>query len=271
MDIIIEIIIYLLAGCGAGLLSGLFGVGGGLIIVPVLLFSFALSTIDPSIHMSLAVGTSFATMVLTSFSSFRAHSRKIVINYRWLAAISAGLVVGVVAGGYLAVQLPGGAIKVFFVFFLVWVAYSMWHKSVASETVQPLVVPYTLQSVISSVFGVISALIGIGGGTMVVPFLHKCGCTLQQAIAMSSGTATIVAISGVLTYFVVGQGHLALPPYAIGFIYLPACICIITTGVFFAKLGAKLAHRLNERTLKRIFSVFLVVIALHMAVSLIVQ
>jgi uncharacterized membrane protein YfcA len=260
-------IMYLAVGLIAGLLAGLLGVGGGLVIVPMLVFCFVKQDIQPDVIMHLALGTSLASIIFTSISSFMSHHRRGAVDWTIVKRIVPGILIGTFLGTFVASKLSNGFLKGFFCVFLYAVATQMIlnKKPKASRELPGNVGMFGVGSTI----GVASALVGIGGGSLSVPFMIWCNVAAHRAIGTSAAIGFPIAIAGALGY-VVNNLHAAnLPPYSIGYVYLPALLFIVCFSVLTAPLGAKLAHALPVDKLKRIFALFLYAVATKMAWSLI--
>ncbi len=256
---------YLALGALAGTVAGLFGIGGGLIIVPVLMFSFGLQGINPDIIPHLAVGTSLATIVFTSVSSIRSHNKHGAVRWDLFRPMTAGIVAGALVGAWTASLMSGRALELLIGIFVILVGLKMFYQ------VDPKpgrdVPGVAGLGVAGGGIGWASAIFGIGGGTLTVPYLSWCNVRMQQAVGTSAACGLPIAIAGALGNFWTGWDNPALPEPSAGFIYLPALIGIILTSVFFARVGANLAHRLNPRILKRTFSIMLLLVGLRFLLS----
>ncbi|RNL61889.1 sulfite exporter TauE/SafE family protein [Zhongshania marina] len=252
------LLVYLAVGAVAGLSAGLFGVGGGLVIVPALVACFGFLAVAPEVAMQLAVGTSLATIVVTSVSSVRAHHRLANIDWPCWRILAPGIGFGVVCGVATAVALPGQILKLAFGVFSIIIAAYMGLGSVPAASRQ-LPNAFGLTSV-GVVIGYFSAMFGIGGGSLTVPYLSWCNVRMQAAVATSAACGLPIAVVGAASNMVAGFGHQDLPAYSFGFIYLPAFIGIVLLSAPFAKLGALLAQRLSARRLKQCFAMFLLVV-----------
>ena len=251
-----EFLIYLVLGACAGVLAGLFGVGGGLIIVPVLVFSFTAQGFAPEVLTHLAVGTSLATIVFTSINSIRAHHRKGAVLWVLVGWMTAGIVVGAALGSLTADWLQGEVLQKIIGVFAIGMAIQMGFN------LQPKAgggVPGKLGlGVAGTVIGWASAIFGIGGGSLTVPFLNWRGVPMQQSVATSAACGLPIALAGAISFMVVGMDAPHLPQWSLGYVYLPALVGIALTSMFFARFGATLAHRLSPLMLKRLFAVLLV-------------
>ncbi|WP_444958354.1 sulfite exporter TauE/SafE family protein [Microbulbifer sp. ZKSA002] len=250
-----EFLLYLLLGAVAGVLAGLFGVGGGIIIVPVLVFSFTAQGIDPHVLTHLAVGTSLATIVFTSINSVLEHQRKGAVLWPTFAWMSLGILLGASLGSFTAAAIQGSMLQKIIGVFAITIAIQMGLelKPRASHAV-----PGRLGlTAAGGVTGWASAIFGIGGGTLTVPFLTWRSVPMQQAVATSSACGLPIAAVGALSFMAIGWQQPELPQWSFGFIYLPAMVGIAITSMFFARFGARLAHKLSPRLLKRLFALLL--------------
>ena len=252
---------YLALGCVAGLL----GVGGGLIIVPALALLFQHFGIGADKLMHLALGTSLATIIATSLSSIAAHHRHGNIQWPILRALTPGITIGVLCGSWLADQINGDILRYGFSAFVLIVATQMLldlHPQAARR-----LPGYLGTGIIGSIIGLISALVGIGGGTMTTPYLLWNNIPIRQAIGTSAACGLPIAVFGSLGYYFAGLDASGLPAGSSGYIYWPAFFGIITTSVLFAPLGARLTGILPVKVLKKVFAVVLVIVAVRLLLS----
>lgn len=252
-----EFLLYLALGGCAGVLAGLFGVGGGIIIVPVLVFSFTLQGFDTSVLTHLAVGTSLATIVFTSIQSVRAHHRLGAVQWRVFAWMTLGILIGAGFGALTASYISGPYLQKIIGVFAILVAIQMFLDFKPKASGAPRKPGLTIAGV---VIGWASAIFGIGGGSLTVPFLTWRSLTMQQAVATSSACGFPIAVASAISFMILGWHDPLLPPHSLGFVYLPALLGIAVTSMFFAKFGARLAHKLSPRLLKRLFALLLVVV-----------
>ncbi|HEY9120873.1 MAG TPA: sulfite exporter TauE/SafE family protein [Marinobacter sp.] len=261
MTLIAVIGLYLALGALAGTMAGLFGIGGGLVIVPVLIFSFGLQGISTEITAHLAVGTSLATIVFTSMSSIRSHHLHQAIRWEVFRPMTFGIVVGAMLGAWTASMLSGDALELIIGVFVIVVALKMLLQ-VNPKPGRDVPGPAGLGSAGAGI-GWASALFGIGGGTLTVPFLSWCNVRMQQAVGTSAACGLPIAVAGALTNIGTGWQNPQLPDLSVGFIYLPAFLGIVLTSVLFARVGANLAHRLDAALLKKIFAMVLIVVGIR--------
>lgn len=256
---------YLALGALAGTMAGLFGIGGGLVIVPVLIFSFGLQGISPEIGAHMAVGTSLATIVFTSISSIRSHHKHGAVRWDIFRPMSIGTVVGALLGAWTAAFLSGDLLQLVIGVFAITMGLKMLLE-VNPKPGRDIPGPGGLTAAGGGI-GWASAIFGIGGGNLIVPYLSWCNVRMQSTVATSAACGLPIAIAGALGNIWTGWDDPRLPEMSVGFIYLPAFLGIILTSVFFARVGANLAHRLNAKVLKRIFAVVLLVVGLRFLLS----
>ncbi len=263
------IVMYLVFGAFAGVLAGLLGVGGGLIIVPILNYSFIILSIQSPDNHKIALGTSLASIMFTSVSSFMAHQKNGAINWSLVKQISAGIIIGTFSGAQVAKYIPTIWLKYLFVVFLYYVATQMLlnFKPNASRNIPGIVG----NSIAGVIIGVMSSLVGIGGGSLSVPYMTWCNVPMKKAIGTSSAIGFPIAVAGAVGYIIAGYGMPTLPEYSFGFVYLPALAGLVTASIFTAPFGAKLAHSLPVPTLKKYFSILLYVMATQMLWSILTQ
>ena len=253
-------------GSLAGMMAGLLGIGGGIVIVPVLAMVFENQGVDISVLMHVAIGTSLATIVTTSLSSIRTHHQHGAIHWDVFRVITPGIILGGVIGSLVADAIPGDKLKLIFTLFMFVVAYQM-SQGMATKPHRCLPARPGMFAA-GGMIGSVATLMGIGGGSMSVPFLTWCNMPVRNAVATSAAIGLPIALVGTAGYIFTGWDVAARPAWSVGFINLPAYIGIVIASTIFAPLGAKLAHRIAEKTLKRIFAVFLVIVGLKMLSSL---
>ncbi|GAA0789980.1 sulfite exporter TauE/SafE family protein [Marinobacterium sediminicola] len=257
--------LYLLLGALAGVVAGLFGIGGGLLIVPVLVFSFQLQGMDPAVLTHMAVATSLATIVVTSISSVRAHQRHGAVRWELFRPLAVGILVGAILGVNTAVQLSGGALQIALGLFVLVVAVQMaFNLKPGAGDQKP---GKGELGVSGGVIGWASSIFGIGGGTLTVPYLSWRRVSMQQAVATSAACGLPIALMGAMTNIWVGWDKESLPDWSLGYVYLPAFAGIVMTSSLTAPLGAKLAHSLPQAVLKKVFAVFLVAVGMRFIVT----
>lgn len=253
------LLLYVVLGAFAGVVAGLFGIGGGLLIVPVLVFSFELQGVSPEVLTHMAVATSLATIVVTSISSVRAHNKHGAVRWELFRPLAVGILLGAVLGVHTAVQLPGGVLQIALGVFALTVAVQMALNLKPGAGAQA---PSTVElGFAGGLIGWASSIFGIGGGTLSVPYLSWRKVVMQQAVATSAACGLPIAVMGALTNIWVGWDAAELPEWSLGYVYLPAFAGIVLASSLTAPVGARLAHRLSQPMLKKVFAAFLVVVA----------
>jgi len=252
-------------GIFVGFLSGLLGIGGGLIIVPALIYLLPLLNIPNDVVMPLALGTSLCSIVVTSLSSTLAHYKNSHIPWLLTKKFIIGIALGALSGALVADLLSVNTLKNIFAGAVSLLAIYMM-MSVRITATRPLPNDVIL-FIIAYTCGVIASLMGISGAVILIPILTLFGVSVRHAIGLATTCGCLVAAFGTAGYIISGIGVHNLPQWSVGYIYLPALVAIVTTSFIFAPLGVKYANKLPVKTLKRLFSFFLLVVALKMIFS----
>lgn len=253
------VVLYLMCGAFAGIAAGLFGVGGGLIVVPFLAWLFPVQGVPERLVMLMAVATSLSTIVVTSVSSVLAHHRLGAIRWKAVWRLLPGIIFGALLGAVIAERLPVPAFRLLFGVFLLAVSLRMFRRASARRSSKSQVsMPEFIAA--GGVIGLMSSILGIGGGTLSVPYLVKRGFVMRNAVAISSVCGFPIAVVGTATYIVLGWNNAALPPLTLGYVHVPGFIGITVASVPFAPLGAKIAHKLPSIRLKRAFAMVLLAV-----------
>jgi len=259
-----EWLIYPGVGAVAGLVAGLLGVGGGLIIVPLLAWIFRNEGMSPDLIIHMALGTSLATIVMTSLSSVYAHHRRGAVVWPVVLRLAPGLALGALVGAWLAWRSSSDDLATLFGLFEMGVALYMVAGSPKPRG-ESWLRPHTPELMaVGGVIGAIASLLGIGGGTLTVPYLSWRGLVIQRAVATSAACGLPIALAGAFGYLAAGWNQPQLPPWSSGYLYWPAFAGIVLTSLWMAPLGASLAHRLPVMSLKRLFALLLFVMGLMM-------
>lgn len=252
----------LILGGLAGISAGLFGIGGGVLIVPFLTWLFELKHFNPEQILLLAVATSLATALPTSVSSLRTHHKLNNIVWHRAFRLMPSLLLAAMSGAVLAEHISADLLRWFFITYLI---YTSLHMALPSRTLPQNAKPRLyLDYPMGFLIGAISAILGIGGGAMTVPYLVGGGLQIKNAVATSSACALPIAFSAAASYIYLGWHAQALPEGSFGYIYLPAFLGICATSIFTAPIGARLAHRLPAKQLKRYFALLLLLMAFKM-------
>ncbi|WP_031434529.1 sulfite exporter TauE/SafE family protein [Methylomarinum vadi] len=252
----------LVLGAFAGVVAGVFGLGGGLLIVPVLAWIFEGYRFDPDLIMIMAVATSLATIIPTATVTVVSHQRKHAVIWQRVFRLVPGIIVGAVMGALFADLLSSGVLRGLFILYLLFIGTNMalQRKPVLNLERQGFWLDYFAGGVI----GLLSSLLGIGGGTITVPYLLGQRLEMKNAVAVSSACGLPIAVAGTFSYALLGWGDTSLPMGSVGYVYLPSFIGITALSMLTAPYGVKLAHKLPAQKLKRYFSAILFIMALKM-------
>ncbi|SOD40812.1 sulfite exporter TauE/SafE family protein [Nitrosovibrio sp. Nv4] len=258
---------YLLLGTIVGFFAGLLGIGGGLMMVPVLTFIFGAQHFPPDRILHLALGTTMAAIIFTAASSLRAHHAHGAVNWQVVKYITPGIILGTLGGATLVSMLSSQVLSIIFVAFIYFAATQML-LGINPKPSRKL--PGRLGMLgAGSVIGVVSSFVAIGGGLLTVPFLSICNIRLQHAIGTSAAVGFPIAVAGAIGYIVNGMAQSQpLPEYSLGYIYLPALGWIVLASMLTAPLGAKTTHIMQTATLRKIFVVLLYLLGTRMLIGL---
>ncbi|WP_293008368.1 sulfite exporter TauE/SafE family protein [Nitrosomonas sp.] len=261
-------LIYLLTGAFVGFFAGLLGIGGGLIIVPVLITVFTAQDFpaDRIIHM--ALGTTMATIIFTSIASLRTHHQHGAVDWPIVKNVTPGIFLGTLGGATLAGSMTGQLLSIIFVIFIFYAATQILLQFRPSPMFQ---LPGRIGLLLAgAVIGALSSLVAIGGGLLSVPFLTLCKIKLQRAIGTAAAIGFPIALAGTIGYVANGlMQSETLPNDSLGYIYLPALIWLVSASMLTAPLGARLTHSTKTAILRTIFVVLLYGLGIKMLISLI--
>jgi uncharacterized protein len=256
---------YLTLGALSGITSGLFGIGGGIIVVPALAALFSRATLIPSHYaMHMAIGTSLATMIFTSLSGCYAHYQRRAIRWDIVKHILPLLLVGTLAGVPMANILPSSFLKIIFAFFLIFLSVRLIFNRKVDQP-QPLL-RNTTQKGLSISIGALISILGAGGGSMMVPFFLRLGSKMHEALGTSLVCSVFTSLVATLCFALTNALPKNLPLWNTGFVYWPAFLGIIVSSVLFAPIGTAFSHKLSIKHLRRLFALFLLLIAITMLV-----
>ena len=261
----LELLVYLAVGTCAGLIAGLLGAGGGAIIIPPLLWIFARNDIPVSVAVHMAIGTSLATIVITALASIRAHHRRGAVMWPVFIRLSPGIISGALLGAIIADALNGEVLRFVFSGCLLLLAFQIGigFKPTAQQNL-----PGILGLFSAGMFtGAVSAIIGIGGAALIVPFFLWCNLSVRNAVATSAACGLPLALAGSSGYIFMGWSNPELPTWSAGYVYGPALVGIATASMVFAPLGARLAHTLPTGILRKIFAAVLAIISINMMLN----
>ncbi len=249
-------------GCCTGVLAGLLGIGGGMLLVPFLTLLFTVQQFPAEVIVKMAVATSLASICFTSISSVRAHHKRGAVRWDVVKLLAPGIVLGSLLGAQLVRFLSPTWMALFFAGFVTVSATQMFIDKKPSPTRELPRGAGMLGA--GSAIGVLSALVGAGGGFISVPFMTWCNVKIHNAVATSAALGFPIAVAGTVGYVWAGWNLQDMPPGSVGFIHLPALLVLAAGSVLTAPLGARMAHRMNVKQLKRAFAVLLYLLAAYM-------
>jgi uncharacterized membrane protein YfcA len=250
--------LFLALGAFTGFFAGLLGIGGGAVMVPALVAIFSGQGFTAN-TMHLALGTSMAAILFTSCASVRSHAGYGAVRWPIVFRMMPGMLLGAAAGTWLVKRIAARELAIAFTVFILYVAVQMVRGTKPKPGRELPGTPGLLA--IGGGIGAFSSLVAIGGGSLSVPFMLWCNVQAREAIGTSAAMGIPIALGGALGYIINGHGVDALPPYSVGFVYMPAVFMLVVASMLTAPLGAGLAHRLPVIKLRRIFAALLVVLA----------
>lgn len=252
-----------LTGIVSGLFAGLLGIGGGAIIVPALAFALETMGYGSDLVQHVAVGTSLAIIIPTGLSSALSHHRRGAVDMRVLKLWAPVIVVSTLLGGLMAAWYSGDALRIIFGVMAIFISANIV-LPFQQRLIGHLSASALTHRIFAAVVGYLSALMGVGGGSLSVPTIAALGSSMHQAVGTGAAIGVFIAISGTLGFIIAGWGVGGLPPLSLGYVSLPALVLIGILAAATAPLGAALAHRLEQKVLKRVFAVFLLLVGLNM-------
>lgn len=251
-------------GCCTGFLAGLLGIGGGLVLTPFLTMILAGSVVPDEVGVHVAIATSLSTIVFTSASSVRAHNMRGAVLWNIVLAGAPGILLGALLGAQISGMLSNFAISLLFGAFVMFSALRMFFgKNTASSRQLPGNLGIAAGGVI---VGSVSSLVGAGGGFISVPLMSACNVPIHKAVGTSAALGFPIALAGSIGYVISGWNVPGMPEYSLGFLYLPALFSVAACSVLTAPLGAKLAHSMDTKPLKRVFASLLFVLSAYMLI-----
>ena len=256
------------AGAIGGVISGLLGVGGGIVTVPVMFEIFGLLGIDPDLRMHLAVGTSLATIIPTSITSARAHAKRGAVDKDLMRKLGPPLFAGVIIGTLIAGPVKGQVLTAIFGIAALVVALYMAFRRDTWRLGEEL--PHGIGlGLLGGSIGMVSVLMGIGGGTLGVPAMTLFNVPIRRAVGTASALGLVVSLPGAIGFVIAGWGHPDLPPFSLGYVNVLASVILLSTMLLTVPFGAKLAHSISQKALRLAFAGFLAVVATRMLLSLV--
>lgn len=264
--LLILMLLCLLMGAVVGVLAGLLGIGGGLIIVPALLYMLqTLMGVEVEHAMPIAIASSLSTVIFTGLSSARSHYLMGNLDSKIFKYSALGIIVGALLGAQFATSISGVLLQRIFAALVVCIAIQMVvsRNRVSSHDISTIKL-----SVIGTGSGFVAALMGIGGGALIVPALVWFKVNIKKAIGCASASGVLIASFGSLSFVFAGWNRSYLPEYSLGYVFLPAALSIAISSMLTAPIGAKLTRKLDTAKLKRIFAVFLILVSIRMMIGL---
>lgn len=262
MPDLLYVLVLLVLGCFSGVLAGMLGIGGGMILVPFLTFIMKEQGVPTDHVVHSAIATSLAIIFFTSISSVRAHHKNGAVHWNIVKAIAPGIVLGTFVGSKAASYLPTKELALVFGAFVIFSSYQMWADKKPKPSRQ---MPGTAgQLSAGGVIGFASSIVGAGGGFLSVPFMVWCNVPLRNAVATSAALGFPIAVFSSLGYIINGQHLEGMPAGSIGYVYLPAVASVAAASVFTAPTGARLAHTLPVKQIKKTFAILLAFVAFSM-------
>jgi uncharacterized membrane protein YfcA len=262
-EIINLLIVLSLAATVAGFMAGLLGVGGGIIMVPALYYAFSVLDFDITTRMHLSVGTSLAIIIPTSIISTKTHSEYNAVDFKMVKSFGLFILCGVIAGTFLAVNLKTPALVLFFAFFafLVGLFFIFLRENLMNN---PKTISDVVKKTTGIVIGFISVPLGIGGGSLMVPFMRTFGYDIRKSIGTAAAVGFLIAVSGAITMSISGKmiGNVNAP-YSFGYINLMGFLVFVPVTTVMARIGAKAVHKIDKKLLSKIFGIFLICVSIR--------
>ena len=249
------------AAAVAGFMAGLLGVGGGIIMVPALYYAFSVLEFDIVTRMHLSVGTSLAIIIPTSIISTKTHMEHKAVNFKMVKTFGLLIIIGVFAGTFLAVNLKTPALVLFFAFFSFCVGlFFIFFRDKLMEN--PKEISMLIKNISGLLIGFISVPLGIGGGSLMVPFLRTFGYDIRTSIGTAAAVGFLIALTGTTTMIIGGNIiNNVNTPYSLGYINLLGFIVFVPITMVMARVGAKVVYKINKKLLSRIFGFFLLLVS----------
>ncbi|MDG2346743.1 MAG: sulfite exporter TauE/SafE family protein [SAR86 cluster bacterium] len=266
----VEIFVYVSLGAVTGLLAGMFGIGGGSILVPSLIFIFYGMGFDGSIIVLLAIGTSLASIFFSAVSSAISHHSKGSVEWPLVLPLSAGMVLGALIGAGYAASLSSDSLKLIITIFLMVVGVEMitgYSQTLANKGKGFINLSKFVSPFHGGWIGFLSSIIGIGGGSFTTPLMIAGGYNIRKGIGTAAACGVPIAAAGAMGYMYYGQTDTNLPIGTLGYIFWPAVLCISLASIFTAKIGANISHSIPEKTLKISFGIFLIIVGIMVIVN----
>ena len=252
-----------LAASVAGFMAGLLGVGGGIIIVPALYYAFTVLDFDIATRMHLSVGTSLAIIIPTSIISTKTHMEYNAVDFKLIKSFGIFILLGVIGGTFLAVNLKTPAFVLFFsvMAFIVGLFFIFFREQLLKN---PKMISDSAKNVSGVIIGFISVLLGIGGGSLMVPFMRTFGYDIRRSIGTAAGVGFLIAVFGTITMITGGKivDNLSTP-YSFGYVNLLGFLVFVPVTMIMARVGAKAVYKIDKNILSKIFGIFLIIVSIR--------
>ena len=262
-EIINLLVVLSIAASVAGFMAGLLGVGGGIIMVPALYYAFTVLDFDIATRMHLSVGTSLAIIIPTSVISTKTHMEYDAVDFKLVKSFGIFIVLGVIGGTFLAVNLKTSTFVLFFsvMAFIVGLFFIFFREKVVEN---PKKIKDSIKNISGIIVGFISVLLGIGGGSLMVPFMRTFGYDIRKSIGTASAIGFLIALSGTITMITGGKIAANInTPFSIGYINLLGFIVFVPVTMLMARIGAKAVYKLDKKLLSKIFGTFLIAVSIR--------
>lgn len=267
MDAVLILTLLMMGACG-GFAAGLLGIGGGMVLVPFITMIFSARGFPPELIVHMAIATSLGTILFTSVSSVRAHHKHGAVLWPVAAMLAPGIVAGSWLGPWIGKQMNTHVLAIVFALFVAFSATQMLtsrRKAPTGADAPPALPGKAGMFAAGGIIGTVAGLVGAGGGFISVPFMTWCHVRIHNAVATSAALGFPIALAGTLANIVYGWHEPGLPPYSLGYVYLPALAGIAAASVVAAPFGARAAHRMPVQRLRRVFALILYALAAYMA------
>ncbi|HSI18931.1 MAG TPA: sulfite exporter TauE/SafE family protein [Sphingomonas sp.] len=261
---LLPLIAMLAAGLLAGFAAGIFGIGGGFVVVPALIIVLPLLGGDHSQYAHVAIGTSAATIIVTSIRSLRSHAKRGAVEFEVLKTWAPGLTIGAALGVMLADRVDGHVLTMIFATGVLLMSVNFLVPKLGSKVISDQMPIGMTRVSLAGGLGTFSSLLGIGGGTIAIMVMTLCGRSIHRAIATASGVGTLIAVPSAIGFAIIGLKETGLPWGSLGYVNMPAAVAISAMSVITAPYGVAVAHRMDPALLKRVFGVYLIFIAIIM-------
>lgn len=261
-------LLFISLGIFVGAVSGLFGIGGGVIMVPALLFAVKKLGVSDSYAIFMATRTSLAVILFTSFYSAFNHNKRNPLNKRVLLELAAFVIMGTILGALFVRQIKAETLELILLIYISLIGIKMWFGFKVDES-RKASAPMPINFLVGNIIGIKSAILGIGGGTISIPYLTWRNVPMTQAVGISAALGFIIALTGTVSTLINPENVIALPKYTYGYIYFPGVIGILSTSLLFARVGAHYAHKIPQEKLRKVFALLLMALALKEIISFI--